>query len=83
MTFGFYNFLGALLMLATGLVALAVFDRAFYPLLRERHGRARLHGRRALSPRFASWLVKAGGLIILPAAGFLLGGRALPALFGQ
>ena len=83
MDFGFYSFLGAFVMLAAGLAALALFDRAFYPLLRERYGQARMRGRKALSPRFVMALVQTGALIILPAAGFVFGGRLIEGLFGQ
>ena len=79
----FYSLLGAVIMLALGVADMIIVSRMLYPALRERYGQARMRGRKGVPPRrvmTALWLVN---LLVLPAAGFLLGARVLPALLGH
>ncbi len=78
----FYSLLGALIMLAFGLVDMIVMSRLVYPALRERYEAARLHGKKAVSPRLVMTVTKIASFIVLPVIGFVIGGRVLPALMG-
>jgi small-conductance mechanosensitive channel len=77
MKYGFQNFLGAIIMLALGVLIAAVFSRLFYPRLRNRYEQARLHGRWGVSPRTVMNIVKLINFIILPVLGFIFAGRFL------
>ena len=65
----------ALLFLAIGLAEVALASRSAYPALRWRFEKAKATQSQGVSPSTIMALVKFQGLVLMPAAGFLLGGR--------
>ncbi len=66
---------GALVFLVLGLIELAVVKRAFYPAFRWRYEAAKVTQSQGLKPSTLMALVKFQSLILMPVAGYLLGGR--------
>ena len=68
-------FVGALLFLSIGIAELALVNRSFYPSLRWRYEKAKTTQSQGLKPSTIMALVKFQSLILMPAAGFLIGSR--------
>ena len=66
---------GALVFLALGLAEVAIVNRAVYPSIRWRYEAAKVTQSQGLRPSTFMALVKFQSLILMPLAGFLLGGR--------
>ncbi len=66
---------GLVLCLGLGLAELAVVNRAIYPAFRWRYEAAKRTQSQGLRPSTLMALVKFQSLILMPFAGFLLGGR--------
>ena len=66
---------GAFVFLALGLAEVAIVNRAVYPSFRWRYEAAKVTQSQGLRPSTFMALVKFQSLILMPLAGFLLGGR--------
>ena len=77
----FYSLLGALLLLAIGVLELAVVNRMLYPALRWRYESAKLTQQHGIEPNRIMTLVKIQSLILLPLLGLFLG-KPLQAILG-
>jgi hypothetical protein len=74
MDFSFGNLIGLLVFLVLGLIVLWIFHRFLYPLLSVRHERAKVTATQGRDPAQYSRVIYLVGLVLLPVAGFLLGG---------
>jgi hypothetical protein len=74
MEFSFSNVLGLLVFSGLGLVCLWFFHRFIYPLLSARHEKAKVTGTQGRDPLQVSRVIYLLGMLVLPIAGFLLGG---------
>ncbi len=66
---------GAVIFLALGLAELAVVNRTIYPAFRWRYEAAKVTQNQGLKPSTLMALVKFQSLILMPVAGYMLGGR--------
>jgi hypothetical protein len=67
------SFLGAFMFLVLGLVVQAVLQRLVYPLLSERHERAKYMGRQTADPSRIMLAMRIVNFLLLPALGLLAG----------
>ena len=74
MEFSFSNVLGLLVFSGLGFVCLWFFHRFIYPLLSARHEKAKVTGTQGRDPLQVSRVIYLLGILVLPIAGFLLGG---------
>jgi hypothetical protein len=65
--------LGALMFTVAGLIALAVFRRAVYPPLSDRHERLKLTQEQGRDPKAIARAVWLASLVAMPAAGYAVG----------
>jgi hypothetical protein len=74
MNISFSNVLGLLVFLVLGLFVLWAYHRFLYPLLSARHEKAKVTGTQGQGPWRMSRVMYVVGLVLIPLAGFLLGG---------
>jgi hypothetical protein len=76
-----YSLIGLLAFLILGIFEVMVLQRVLYPMLRWRFEKAKTTQSQGTDPNRIMTLLRIQSLIILPALGFVLGGR-LQKLFG-
>jgi hypothetical protein len=82
MTQSFAGLSGAVIFLALGVIEYAVFMRAAYPLISERHEAAKVTLSQGLSPATVSVLMRLQCFIFMPLIGYVLGGPIVHSMMG-
>ncbi len=82
LTFSLYSVAGLLIMMGIGLTVLGIYQRWVYPLMHQRHEKAKVTGSHGRDPNAVKMMFKFLALIILPAIGFLFGDFVLNRLYG-
>ncbi len=77
MEFTYLSLLGAFIMLVIGLVGYTLLYRLLYPVMRERHERAKVTGKHGADPAFTWGVIRFVALVILPVCGFVFGNPVL------
>lgn len=73
MTLSAPGLVGALLFLIAGLVELAVFQRAIYPRLSERHELRKVTQEQGQGPARLARVIRIQSLLVMPIVGYVFG----------